>query len=103
MPTAIGSGTFRASIVHQAGQHARHQDVENGADHQRSQDADRHVALGILRLLRGRRNRVKSNVGEEDHARARDHSRPAILSELAGIRRKKRSPVGGRQAVCFRM
>ena len=41
--------------------------------HERSEDADRHVALRILRFLRRRDHRIEADEGEEDDAcRAKD-------------------------------
>ena len=61
--------------VHHAGQHAGHGDVQNGTDRQRSDHADRQIALRILGFLRRGRNRVKSDVGEENVGRPRSDSR----------------------------
>src|SRR4051812_43860545 len=47
----------------------RHEEVEDSADRKRADEADRHVALRVLGLLRGRRDRVKAHVSEEDGRR----------------------------------
>ena len=65
----------------------------HGADRERGEDADRHVALRVLRLLRGGRDRVEADVGEEHHRRAAQHAAPAELAELAGVRRDERRQV----------
>ena len=83
-----------ASLVrHEADHHARHQHVEHRADDQRSEDAARHVALRIPRLLRRRRHGVEADVGEEDHAGAAQDAAPAVFAELPGVRRNERVPV----------
>ena len=55
-------------VAHQSGQRQRDHDVQDGADHQRAQDADRHIALRILRLLRRRRYSVEADIRKEDRA-----------------------------------
>ena len=45
------------------------------ADGERPEDPDRHVALRIARLLRGRRHGVEPDEGEEDHRRAAQDAR----------------------------
>ena len=41
-------GDVEQLVVDDAGQDERHQDIEDRADDQRAEDADRHVALGVL-------------------------------------------------------
>ena len=62
-------------------------DVQDRRHRERAHDADRHVALGVDRLLGGGRHRVEPNVGEE-HDRRRGHD--ALESE-----RHERTPVRG--------
>ena len=62
-------------------------DVEQRADRERAQDADGHVALRVLGLLRGGRDRVEADVGEEDDGRAADDAAPAEVAEVAGVGR----------------
>ena len=45
------------------------------------EDADRQVALRILRLLRGRGDRVESDVGEKDDGRALVNAGQAVRRE----------------------
>ena len=73
-------GHVELGVVHHAGEHERHGDVEHGADRERAEDADRHVPLRILGLLRRGGHRVEADVGEEDHARAADDAVPAVLA-----------------------
>ena len=64
------------------------QDIEHGANQQRPDDADGHVALRILGLLRGGADGVKADVGKEDDSRAAHDTGPAELPRvprLAGI------------------
>ena len=83
----------RRSIVHQrapmdqAGEHDRDSDVEDGADDQRGDDADGHIALRILALLGRGGDGVESDVGEEDDGAAGEESRPAIGIERIPVRR----------------
>jgi hypothetical protein len=58
-------GHVQLGIRHQSGQHGGDGDVEDGRDHERPQNADRHVALRQFRFLRGGRDGVKADEGEE--------------------------------------
>ncbi len=44
-------GNIQLFIVHDTGQHQRIQNVEHGADEQRTDNSDGHVTLGIARFL----------------------------------------------------
>ena len=55
------------------------QHVEHRADGERAEDADRHVALGVVRLLRRGRDRVEADIGEEDDGGAAHDAAPAVL------------------------
>ena len=68
---------IQIGVFDDAGQHEGDDDIKHGADGQRSQDANGHVALGVLGLLRRRRDGVKANVSEEDDARPRAARRPS--------------------------
>ena len=58
---------------------------KEGANHQRTKDPDGHVALRVARLLRGGRDRVKANVGEENRGRAgSDPSKAELPRTLCG-------------------
>jgi hypothetical protein len=59
-------------VVDHAGQHDGEGDIKDGADDERAHDAARDVALRVLRLLRGGRDRVEADIGEEDGARRRE-------------------------------
>jgi len=61
-------------IGHHAGEHQRHGDVQHGADDQRGDDADGHVAIGTAGLFRVGGNRVKSDVGEKDNGRTGENA-----------------------------
>ena len=56
-------------VGHETGGHQADDHVDERADEQRAQDAARHVALRIARLLGGGRDGVEADVGEEDDAR----------------------------------
>ena len=49
----------------QAGEHDGDADVEQGADYQRSEDADRHIALRPMTLFRRSRDRIEADVSKE--------------------------------------
>src|SRR3546814_2367385 len=44
----------------------RDEQIEDGADREAADQADRHVALRILGFLRRGRHRVEADIGEED-------------------------------------
>ena len=77
----------------QAGQHSGNQNIQRRADRKRPQDADRHILLRVLRLLRRAGNRVKADVREENHARAAQNAAHAEAAEVARVRRQERVPV----------
>ena len=85
-------GHVELGVLDDAREHERHRDVEHGADGERAEDADRHVALRILGLLRRGGDRVESDVGEEDHAGAAHDPVPAVLAR-AGRRGDEGLPV----------
>ena len=60
-------------------QHVREQHVENGADYERTENADRHVAFGIPRFLGGGRDCIETDVGKKDDSgRAEDAKDSAV-------------------------
>ena len=81
-------------VIHNAGEHIGIQNEQNGANHQRSDDTDRHVALRIFGLLRGGGYSIETNVGEEDRSRSRQDAAPAEVTELASVGRDKRNVIG---------
>ena len=66
-------------VRHHAGQHPGDRDVEHGAEAERHQDGDRHVALGIARLLGVGADRIEADVGEEDVGGALEGAADALL------------------------
>ena len=50
---------------------------------------------GFLRFLRRGRDRVESDVGEEDDARAAQNAAPSEVAEMSGVRRDEGMPVRG--------
>ena len=84
-------------VAHHAGQHGDDRDVKDGADDQRGDDADGHVALGLLRLLGVGGDRVEADVGEEDDGRPRQHADRACRRLVppcpATVMPKKLTPV----------
>ena len=69
-------------------QHVRKQHIQHGADDQRSENANRHVASGILRFLGGSRDSVEADVCEEDDAcGAQDAHDPPVMMHDALRRR----------------
>ena len=60
---------------------------------QRAEDADRHVALRLLRLLRGGGDGIEADEGEEHHGGAAQDAAQAEIAEAAGVRGDERMPV----------
>ena len=59
---------------------------------QRSEDADRHVAFRISRFLRGGRDSIEADIGEEDHAGRAENAEDSAV----GMRDALRGCVGRR-------
>src|SRR5215469_10062072 len=80
----IGNGTFFAGArefgpVGDAGQHVAEQDVENGANRQRAEDAPRHIASGVHGFLRRGGNGVEPDEREEHDTSATEYAAPSVL------------------------
>ena len=97
MPTRHRISHIQRRVGNDSSQQAGNQNVKNGADDQRSQNADGHVLLRIFGFLRRRRDGIESDIGEEDDTGGARDSRPAILSERSLIGRDEGMPVGGGQ------
>ena len=69
--TATGAGVLSCGYGTMPVSTADISDVEDVQMTSAAEDADRHVALRILRFLRGGRHRVEADVGEEDDAAPR--------------------------------
>jgi hypothetical protein len=67
-------GRLRADRADRA---CRHQQIEYGADRERADQTDRHVALRVLGFLGGGRDRVEADIGEEDRGRRADDAHAA--------------------------
>ena len=67
--------------------------LEDGADGETAQHADRHAALRVLRLLGHGRYAVEANVGKEDDGRGLQDAAPTEFAEGAGIFRYVGYPV----------
>jgi hypothetical protein len=69
-------------------QHRRGHDVEHGADHQSAQDADGHVLSRVARFRSRGGDRLKAEIGKEDHRRAVDNAaNPVFGRGVAGDHR----------------
>ena len=77
----------------------RHQNVEQRANKERTDDGDGHVALRIFRLLRRGADGVEADVGEENNTRAGHNAAPAEVTGVAGVRWNERMPVHGRDCM----
>ncbi len=60
-----GIGDAELAERHQPGQHRRDRHVQQRADRQRAENADRHVPMRIARLGGGGRHRLETEEGEE--------------------------------------
>ncbi len=68
-------------------------DIEEGADEERTNDGDGHVALRIFCFLGSGADRVKPDIGEEDNTRPSHNSAPAEVTGMPCIRWNKGVPV----------
>ena len=74
-------------VRHESGRDKTHDDVNQRADGQPTQNADRHVPLRVLGFLRRGRNGIEADVREE-------HNRGPLVDAAPSVRRKRRV-VGG--------
>ena len=72
---------------HHAREHGADDDVDDRTDREPAEDADRQVALRVLRFLGGRRDGVEADVGEEDDRRALVNAAEAVRRERVVVRR----------------
>ena len=79
-------GHVELLVIDDARQHDCPQAVENRADDERADDADRHVALGVLGLLGGRGDGVEADVSEEDQASPAEDAAPAVIRTIPTFR-----------------
>src|ERR1019366_10202968 len=79
-------------IADQAGEHKRDKNVENGADDKRTEDANRHIALGVLGFLSSSGYGVESNICKENRCSRSRYAKQAEVA-LAVSRRNKRMPI----------
>ena len=70
-----------------AAEHVGEQHVENGAEDERTENADGHVALGISRFLGGGRDRIETDVGEEDDAGRAEDAKDSAIGVVNALRR----------------
>jgi hypothetical protein len=91
-----GIGNVELVVGHEQGHDRRHQHVDDGADDQRADDAERHVLLRVLGFLAGGRDRLEADIGEEDD---RGGAHDALYAELAFplVRRDERNPMASAQ------
>ena len=93
MPDGDGVRYVQRGVGNDTRKQAGNQDVQNRANNQGTQNADGHIPLGVLGFLRGRRNRVKSDIGEEDDRRPARDSRPAVSPERSLVGGNERMPI----------
>src|SRR6202035_3882744 len=70
---------------------------QDGADHQRGDDADRQGALRIYRFFRRRGHRVEADVGEENQRGAGEDAEAAevrLAIDVGDLRRDEGMPIG---------
>ncbi len=75
------------------GQQPGHRYVQEGADYQRTKDADGHVLLGIACFLGCGGNGVETDIRKENNCGASQDARPAVGTERACVGRQKHFPV----------
>src|SRR5664280_671946 len=72
-----------------------HQDVKYRANAETSQNANRHVTLGVARFLSRSRYRVKTDICKENHRRATHNSRQPKVTDFTGVLWHKWFPIRG--------
>ena len=77
----------------QTSKDGRHQDIEEGTEHEGAKNADGHIPLRVARLLCRGGHGVEANVREEDGGGSGGDSSPAILPGSL-LRRNEWVPVG---------
>ena len=87
-----GRRDVEVGVAHDAGEDEREGDVDRRAGEEGPQDADGHVPLGILGFLRGRRDGVEAEVGEEHDPGPAEDAAPAEEAGHPGVRRDERMP-----------
>src|SRR5882724_2137408 len=80
-------------IVDQAAKYADNENIEDGADDQRTENSNGHIPRRIFGFLRCRGDGVKPDIGEENYGRTAAHSGPSILAADTGVGRHERMPV----------
>ena len=78
---------FEISVRDQAGEYGGDHRIKDRADDERSDYADRQIALRVFGLFGDRRNGVKSDVSEKDYGRARADARKPVRVERMPVRR----------------
>ena len=68
-------------------QHVRKQHVENGADDERTENADGHVAFGIPRFLGRGRDRIETDVSEKDDSGRTEDAEDSAVGVMNALRR----------------
>ena len=79
--------------MHHARQQPGNQNVKDGANGQRAEDANGHIFLWVLGFLRRGGDSVEADIGKENYARGPQNARPAMIAEGTGIRRDEGSPI----------
>src|SRR6266568_6823594 len=72
---------------HNSGENNGDPYIQNGAHNQCGNDSDREIALGIASFFSSGRNRIETDIGEENDRASGQDSRPSV--------RRKRMPVSG--------
>ncbi len=89
-----GIGHVERLVVDDQRHHDRDEDVDRGADEQRTEQADRHVLRRVLGFLACGRDCLETDIGKEhDRCRAKDAA-PAELTLVAARWRNEGRPVG---------
>ena len=80
-------GDAELGVRHHAGQHGADDHVDDRADREAAENADRQVALRVAGLFRRGRDGVEADVGEE-------HDRGALVDAGEAVRRERHVVVG---------
>src|SRR5690606_19443947 len=72
------TSSFEFFIIRHTREYVAEEYIKNGTNHQRTEDANRHIAFRILGLLCGGGYGIKTNEGEEYNGRATQYTTPTM-------------------------
>src|SRR6185369_8057138 len=80
-------------VVDQAAENSNHENVENGADDQRTENSDGHISGRVLGFLRCRGDGIKTDIGKENDCCPAADAGPSVFATDARVGRHEGMPV----------